>query len=558
MDTVAYVLARAVEEGAAFAIQPAAHRFDPLLRGSIAKRARDAIAVASTKTKVQDEKHHLRLAFLSVTSTTVAPDDVIAVEAAFEIERASYPKLGRWAIWPVTHSAIVVVLVSVIAVGAFVLWPSPRERFAKSALGTGMSVGLTDFVVGSSNHNSTREQKGRDALLSAGVKRQICDEAFADLEKMLTQTIATSRAPTETDFLREREALEKATRALNLALATKRLPAFFDTYTESEVFGAAAWLMGYYVTDRATITFGGAPFPVVWGRRTDNLNLEVGGKVYESTALGGLVVSIDDIEQWSIRIVIPALAKGASFQQGEEAGRFAAKAGEKIRAELLPIGDLSADDADDMASLFVQRHAAFGRLALLGDELYEPRGLRLSPKLKDVIGRRSDEVDAKEILRLEDRLARMEPAFDRLTAAQAKLDEIRVAASVSCIKLACKLTLDDELAATLKTVELSVSESAAIAGRLATIARSDNATELAFAEAQIGIGGYLTIFLVERELGLSPGWVNRGGIGDTGEYNQLGSGALDRTPAELRNAAIAAYGKVFHTPMPAFVRATAP
>lgn len=556
MQPVAYVLARAAEDGFIEAIRPASQRFDPLLRGSICKKARDAFAQASTSTKIGDEKHKLRLAFLNVIGRAPSPDDAPAVQAAFDEARAAYPKRNGVALWPVTIPLAAGAGVLAIAIAAVALWPTPRERFGRSALGEGMSKGLTDFVVGVSNHRFEREKKGREVLLSNGVKRQIGDSAFALLGSALDQARDVLAAETPTDARDRRDKLAGTLGALDVALGDEKLPAFFDAYVESDSFGTGVWLMGYYVDDRATVSFGGATFPVVWGRRTDDLNLEVGGKVYESQALGGFVVSIDDVEQWTIRTVIPALAKGAPFSPaGKEAeGRFATKAGEKVRGELCAAAELSPEDADEMASVFAQRHEAFQRLATLGDELYEPRGLRLSIKLQDALARRQDEVDAKEIRSLEDRLARLEKAFDRVIVAQALIDETRFAAQSTCAKASCKMILDDDLKAALAQDELGPAASSIVAGKLAAIARTDKATALALAEAEIGTGGYLTVWLVERELGLSPGWMARGGIGDTGEHNQLGAGALDRSAADLRKAAEGAYAKAFGAPMPALAR----
>ena len=270
-------------------------------------------------------------------------------------------------------------------------------------------------------------------------------------------------------------------------------------------------------------------------------------------------MSIDDIEQWSIRVVIPSLAKGAPFSPAnkEPEGRFATKAGEKIRAELCALAAMSPEDADEMASAFSQRHAAFERLAVIGDELYEPRGLRLDRKLEDALARRPDEVDAKEIRGVEDRLARLEKAFDRAIVAQSTIDETRFLAELTCSKASCKMVLDDEQKTALARDDVSPETSSVVAGKLAALARTDKTTTLAFVESEVGIGGYLTVYLVERELGLSPGWMARGGIGDTGEHNQIGAGALDRSPADLRKAAEAAYAKAFGAPMPQVTRAKA-
>ena len=560
MSAVAYVLTRAAEEGFAEAIIPAASRFDPLLRGSIRKAAQKAFARASAMTKLTDEAHTLRLALLIATNRVPqAVDDVAAVGGAFEAAKIAFPKQRGRAFWPVSLGVAGGALAAAAVAAVILLFPSPRDRFLHSSLGQGMSDGLTDYVVGVSRRDVARQEKGRDLLLSKGVKRQIGGAAYDFLGKALDQTKAAagSLSPDEAD--RETEALGSTLAALDVELATRKLPAFFDVYADSGVGVTGVWLLGYYVDDRASVVVGDTSMPVVWGRRTDNLNLEVGGKVYESKALHGFVVSIDDVQQWVVRVVVPALAKGAGFAFGEKSaqqegsgGTLAAKAGDKIRSELLAPAGLGADDASEMSDLFVQRHSAFVRLSAIGDELYEPRGLRPSPKLKRALAIRKEEVDAKEISRIEDRLARFEPAFDRIVAAQAALDETRFATGLACQRAAspCVVHADDDLEHTLGQKEISGPSAAAVAGRLTMIARSDRSPELALAEAEMGTGGYLAVYLVERELGLSPSWFSRYGVKDEAEHGQLGAATFDKPPAELRKAAESAYAKVFGAPMP--------
>ena len=566
MSAVAYVLARAAEEGFAEAIIPAVSRFDPLLRGSIRKQARKAFERASAMTKLTDEAHALRLAFLLVTGRAPQTvDDVAAVGGAFEAGKLAFPKQRGRALWPVSLAAAAVALLVAVVGGAILLIPSPRDRFLHSSLGEGMSEGLTDFVVGVSRRDVAREEKGRDKLLSKGMKRQIGDAAYGFLGIALDQTkgVATSFPADD----KQTDALASTLAALDTELAAKKLPAFFDDYTEAGFGTTGVWLLGYYVEDRATLTVGGMTLPVLWGRRTDNLNLEVGGKVYESKALQGFIVSIDDVEQWTVRVVVPALAKGAGFAFGEKAaqtegsaGRLATKAGDKMRAELLKPAALTDDDANEMSDLFAQRHSAFIRLSAIGDELYEPRGLRQSPKLKRALSIRKDEVDAKEISRIQDRLARFEKPFDSVVAAQASLDETRFAAQLACARATppCTIKADDDLQHALGQTEISGPSAAAVAGRLTMIARSERSPQLAFAEAEMGTGGYLVVYLVERELGLSPSWLSRYGVKDEAEHGQLGVAAFDKPPAELRKAAEAAYTKVFGAPMPQVTRTSAP
>src|SRR4029077_11408019 len=164
--------------------------------------------------------------------------------------------------------------------------------------------------------------------------------------------------------------------------------------------------------------------------------------------------AIDEMDAWTIAYVVPSLGKGKGFAFGAKAatesgseGRLESKAGEKIRAELLPLAKMEQDDATELADALSQRHSSFIHLMTLGDELYEPRGLRASPRLKKALKSRQNlEMDAVEISRIEDRLTRLEKPFDNIVAAQAALDEIRITSEQSCKKDdKCEITADDDL-----------------------------------------------------------------------------------------------------------------
>jgi len=305
---------------------------------------------------------------------------------------------------------------------------------------------------------------------------------------------------------------------------------------------------------------------VLRGRRLDNLNLDVGSKAYESKVLGGWVLAIDEMEAWTIAYVVPSLGKGKGFAFGAKAateagseGRFESKAGEKVRGEILPLAKLEPDEATELADALAQRHESFIHLMTLGDELYEPRGLRASPRLKKALKSRQNlEMDAVEISRIEDKLAHFEKPFDKIVAAQAELDEIRIASEESCKKDdKCQITADDELTKAIGAKTLIGNKAAAIASRLMMIARG-NTPYLALAESEIGTGGYATMFVVQRELGLAPEWLGPYGPTDDAEHGQLGVAAFDKPGAQIKKAAEAAYAKIFGAPMPELRRQPAP
>ncbi len=571
MSAVRYVLARAAENGFFEAVNPATAPFDPLLRGGIRKSARNAFAEASASTSVTDEAHVLRLAYLKVAGRPLQnTNDVEASKAAFEQLKVQDPKRTGIAFWPASLVTVLVVLVVGIVGGFILFFPSPRDRFAKSPVGEAMSDGLTDWVVGISRRDMSRQDKGRSVILSGGVKRQMGDSAFNLLGTALDQSKALAFATDGEDADREAKSLESTLRSLDTELLGKKVPAFFDNYVETfgTRFGerSTVYLLGYYVEDRATMVIGSNTIPVLRGRRLDNLNLDVGSKAYESTVLGGWVLAIDEMEAWTIAYVVPSLGKGRGFAFGAKAateagseGRLDAKAGEKIRGEILPLAKMEQDDATELADALSQRHTAFIHLMTLGDELYEPRGLRASPRLKKALKSRLNlEMDAGEISRIEDRLARFEKPFDKVVAAQPELDEIRITSEQACKKDdKCQVTADDELAKAIGAKTLLGAKAAAVASRLMMIARG-NTPYLALAESEIGTGGYVTMFVVERELGLAPEWLGPWGPTDEAEHGQLGVSTFDKPGDAIKKAAEAAYAKLFGTPMPAVTRQPAP
>jgi len=566
MSAVRYVLARAAENGFFEAVVPNSSPFDPLLRGSIRRGARAAFSKASSSTHVTDEAHVLRVAFLQIANRlATSADDVDGVKLAFEAAKTLEPKRGR-AFWPLTYSLLFAIVIAA-CVGGFVLWfPSPRARFAHSALGEALGEGMTDWVVGVSRRDVDRQEKGRGEILTKGVRRQIGDEAFNLFGAALDQSKAAAFATSPDDAARETQALTTTLRSLDTDLQGKKLPAFIDVYVNDSatLFGESStvWLLGYYVEDRATMIVGSNTVPMLRGRRLDNLNLEVGGRAYQSKVLDGWVIAIDEAEQWTSYQVVPALGKDHGFafgaksvQEGGSEGRLAAKAGEKIRADLLARAKLDPDDATELADLFVQRHTAFIRLAALGDELIEPYGIVAKPRLQKALKMRHDEMDAQEITRIEDRLARFEKPFDRIVAEQAALDEIRIATDQTCRKNeSCKFTApDDDLAKALGSKSFTGASAGQIASRLTMIARAEP-TYFALAEAELGPGGYAAIFLVEREMGLSPEWLSPYGVGDEAEHAQLGVALFDKPQDAIKKAAESAYAKVYGAPMPTVSR----
>ncbi len=246
---VSYVLARAAEEGIAEAVAGAASPFDPLLRNGIRKKARKAIVDAGPLTRVTDEAHVIRVAFLRSIGRIqgVSLDDPSAVEAAFAAAKLAFPKRKR-AVWPASGSIAGVLLIAAL-IAVSVGWaPGKRARFARTAVGEAFGEGITDYVSGLSHRDGNRIEKGRKALLSRGVKSQAGEAAIGQIEDALQHTLKMSEALSNEEADRERERIEGALRALDAQLTTKKVPAFLDEHDDHDgsTGSRSVWLIGYY------------------------------------------------------------------------------------------------------------------------------------------------------------------------------------------------------------------------------------------------------------------------------------------------------------------------
>lgn len=566
-SAVAYVLARAAEEGIEEAVLAAAAPFDPLLRGAVRRRAKRAIAAARSATRVSDERHVLRVAFLRAAGAAndAAPDDEAAVAQAFDAVRRRFPKRRR-AFWPASAAVGALVALAAVAVAVAAWLPSRRDRFARSPVGVALGEGLTEFVVGVARHDADRREKGRAMLLARGVRSQAGSRAYDALDDALRRTAELAAAATDDEARPRRERLHAALRDLERELGRANVPAFVDEHDDEDMGGARrTWLFGYYAERRADVTLGGDAFVSLWGRRLDALNLDAGGVAYESAALGATVVALDEIDRWVARRVVPGLAKSAALPLGAEPaeelsgrGRVERALGERLRAELLPSTDLAQDDATELRDLLAARHAAFGRLAALGHEYSEPPGLRLPDKMRRSLSQRGDEVDAREILHLDDRLARgaLLRGFEALGLAQAAVFELGALCSARASRRGVAAAMGS-LEAAAGRDKLPFRESAAIAGWLCVLAGGEPAAlALATVARHSAPDGSadLALYAVEAELGSAPTWLRAGRLVDRDDATRALEDALKQPAAAVRRAAAAAHGKLLAEPPPSALR----
>lgn len=567
MSAVSYVLARAAEEGIAEAALGAASPFDPLLRNGIRKKARKAIADAGALTRITDEAHVIRVAFLhSVGRAGIPLDDPAAVEAGFAAAKVAFPKKKR-AVWPASGSIAGVLLIGA-SIAVIVGWaPSRRARFARSAVGEAFGEGITDYVIGVDRRDGDRIEKGRKALLSRGVKSQAGQVALDQIDDALQHTLKLTEALSRDEENRERERVGAALRGLDAQLTTKKIPAFLDEHDEADVFTGVrhVWLLGYYAEQRADVATGGESFYFVWGRRLDTLNIEVGGVVYTSNALEASVVALDEVEGFIGRRILPGLGKNGALAFGAEPadeltglGRMERRMGTAVRAEILPAIGSSEDDGTELHDLLESRHNAFVRLHVLGDDMFEPHGITMSDKMRRALARRDTEVDAKELLRIDDRLKRgaLVKGFEALTAEQAKIDERRSVHDTHVFHRSGTIATGALQAAAGKE-KLSVRASSLVGGWLGVVFDAEQTTlaltELARHTDPDGAAN-LALFSLETELGSAPTWLVNGRFHDEEDALRALDDALERPPADVKRAAGAAYAKLLGEPVPTVVR----
>ena len=360
-----YTLSRCVEAGYAEAVNLAVTRFDPLQRRGLKRAVHEAMASVANATHLSPEgageTHHLRLALLASAGQlqSVNGDDAEGVAAAARTIVAAHPARRGRAFWPITYAIASLLLVSGLAALAVILWPTPEERFRTSAFGEALGEPLTQFVVKAGRGKGAANEP-RAELLSFGVRRQLGDEATHLLEEVLTLTVDASEAQTDADTKAAITQLDQSARKLNQQLEARRIPALVDPYAfeSGNQGGAAVYLLGYFVEDRALVDYAKeAPRRVFWARRLDRLNLKAGLYVYPSKSADAVILSLDDLQQSILSSDVDTLGKGRPFKLGGAASDSPAamKLGQLVRDELLFASKLSDVEADDIASLMAKR-----------------------------------------------------------------------------------------------------------------------------------------------------------------------------------------------------------
>ncbi len=562
-----YVLARCAEAGFEEAAIEAISRYDPFQRPGIRRRVRAAIEAARGKVGSPGqgeelEAHLMRVALLEATGKLagVPADDVPAVKAAVEPVLLANPAARGRAFWPATTLLLGALAAAALLVGGAALRPSEEERFMRSAFGTALGEPLTRFVV-AAGRGQGKAKEHRDKLLAARVRKQIGEEGIKSFEEVLDQTIAVETALTPEETKRAMKLLDESASRLDAELAARKIPGFVDTFVFDQLAagnaGGTVYVLGYYVYDRAVVRYGEhAEHKVLWGRRLDRLNLKAYTMIYESAALGGLMLSIDELEEHLLKDYVGSLGKDPSVQLGLERGDGpgAKRLASLMKAELLRKADLSDVEGEKMAELIVKRKRAFERLQNIWNE---PKGLLLYPREEERLASLTDNVDAKEAAHVNAQLRSFRRQFSKLeTSVAGTAEEMRLSYLDGSAKQV--LFSDHDIARS-------------VAADLGTLARGRGLPVTTLAEivrevhggsraARLGAMAALSALGTDLGLKSAASWLNITDekIDERSFDEQAFVAFLDellhRSPADIVAAAGKAYQRLLGSPPPAYER----
>jgi hypothetical protein len=572
------VLAETAEIGLPEAIAVPVAAFDPLLRGTLRRRASAAVVRAEERTKLHAGDHVLRLAFLLVHPAApkdLDPNDERAVSDAFEglaapltphlqkarerratayreaaRDRAPEPafepaKKRPRPFWPVTTSLSAAFAVGVVALAAvFVLpyWiPSKVDRFRKTPFGQALDAPLTAAVVGA----RTGSMDGHDVLLSQSVTRQIGAPARAELEGLLATLPAATKSTAPVD-----EAMSPVfvrLNALNARLADEKVPVLLHAYSRGYAGDRSLWVTSYYVERREEITFEASSLKTAWGRRLDTLNLADSG-VYKSTAEDYAILSLDVLEKSFVETVLPALVRedGVPPPDPSARTRLEVLAEREVGRELRDATHVSLGDARELSEALALRNMALQKAGRKSTP-----ELDLGPAFRDV-----HDGSASEAHRLNDQMhlhrKKVDPAIAKLAEHVSEGFVVRIR--------------DEERFETSVFPKLGVSDGssgsrARVSSDLGVLARSSCphlALWLVARKVLYGPSGFerlhaeTALVLVLRELGVltEPGRPTEEAL-----VNGLIK-AFETDSAKLRAAAAGAYENAFVTTVPPIQRRT--
>lgn len=573
-DATLHCLARAVDVGLLVAAPAGATRYDPLARGAVRRSVRAALRDAAAATHVpaegDGEIHHLRLAFLQRAGRAqgIDPNDVAQVTGAYVAAASGYPRAGL-TFWPLSAFAFVAIVAVAATAIALFFWPTPEDRFRKTAFAKSLDEPLTAYVIAIAKQQTpaglARLQKTRDEILTSSVKSQIGSDAAQQLGDVLLHAANIANVAPEAVEAETKE-LDASLSELNLRLAAHKVPACLDAYVVPRQSGAAVWVLGYYAKRQVKVSLDGDATTVFWGSRIDNLNFTSGGGAYKSGEGRSVIISLDDLEGEVLREIFPALGGdgklslgGGAFEGGASSVPKAQKRlTELVRGEIAKAGLVGDAMAVDIGELVSRRDVVLAGLR------FEGRGgrkLRLSPRWTDEL-RALRDITANQALKLDDRLASPDyvRAVARVVDVFALLQEEEFVGHLHAYK-----EKDLESPQELKDAAgSSVLARATLASRLAVLARPRPFvfTELARVATYAMTPGFaawamrgaaVLLAELERELEGSGGEWMKGTLDRDGLSDALVRICAHK-PEEVTAAAERVYQRLFKRPVPKLTR----
>jgi len=595
--TTLQILAQLAEIGIADALAVPLGAFDPLLRPMLRGRVRRALDAARAASPSSGEEHLLRLAFLLLNPERPAKleaDDPIAVSEAFHALSPAYlapspvrprtaggyrasaerhgeevffvtsPKPSR-RFWPITTPLVIAsVLGTLAAVGTFVapyVWPTPEDRFRKTALGVAMGDPLTDFVAAERQGGDT---EARDALLSPSVAKQVGKVAAPLLAQALDGVLEATDSRVESPD-EAMAPLFATLNGLNGELARARIPALFHAYGARGTEGHSVWVTGFFVARRDELAMNGERLHVAWGRRIDRLNLQ-DSALYKADKDDWALLSLDLAEEDFVQYLLRPIAEGRSLGPEEwEASdvsppaELARAEGRLVAEELQRASRLDSADALGVYRALVSRNAAASDLSKAGYAVGPTSRLQLRPSLVRALTRaRGGEDDhlLQELLATNDRMAlyrrQVASAVDQLALVEEEEFAVRLAedkrlegASVPAL---AKANLDSRSSRGLAASELELLARPRACPRLALWWISRRVTQGGQLQQQVA---WWVVSSVLSKLGLGAGpMVNV-------ELNELDAQlkrAFEAPPEKVAAAAQGAWQEAFGGSMPALTR----
>lgn len=601
-----HVLAEAAEIGLPETATVPARAFDPVLRPFIAKKVRGAVDAASTRTTSKHGDHLLRVAFLDFLGEApkdLDPNDERAVEQVFRSLATPYlppPAAGDPARaaggayrvsaadreatsfedakrrprrrWPITVPASIVMLLATVTTVAFFLvprlLPSAGERFRKTAFGKALGEPLTDVVVAAGRGQADADARAK--LLTPDVKRQIGDDAYGSLERVVDE-VPHVRADGEEAIDLALAPLYLEFNELDAKLAAAKVPAHLHAYGSAASGKPVVWLTSYFVEQREELTFDATSVRFVWGRRIDGLNFS-DSTLYKAHAEDWAVVSMDNVEQEFVQQLLAPLAKGAPMAPDEQVDDKSARAelsrtaGRLISAELVSSTKVSASDAEALHRAIAQRNEIAGSLSKLGYRLPASSGIELSAAtVRRITRARDDEPRERalldDFLRMNARAASHRRDVAAAVAALAHLEEEELGS----------LIIEQKRLATVPAPKLGERANtprgrSVAAASLAVLARPQSCPRLALwllvrpmyePESYDRTAAHAATSALLERLGLAP-HENLFGYGASEAFTLGVTKALELAPERVREAAAATYQDIFDRAPPRFVRKVLP